>query len=76
MHGKVDLKIPAGTQSGTGLHLKAKARLLCAQIPGDHKVTIQLETPRKLSKEEKALYRELAEKAGIPVDAESGFGFF
>lgn len=77
VHGKVDLKIPAGTQSGTEFTLKGQGSpSLRSDAPGDHKVTIQLETPRKLSKEEKALYRELAEKAGIPVDAESGFGFF
>lgn len=77
VHGKADLKIPAGTQSGTEFTLKGQGSpSLRSDTPGDHKVTIQLETPRKLSKEEKALYRELAEKAGIAVDAESGFGFF
>lgn len=74
VHGKVDLKIPSGTQSGTEFVVKGKgAPSLRSDKLGDHKVRIQLITPDKLNKREKELYMELAGKSG--VDVKSG-GFF
>ena len=56
--GEVSLNIPAGTQSGTEMRLKGKG------VPkgthrGDHLVTIQVVTPKKLSREQKKLLEEL-----------------
>lgn len=54
IHGEVDLKIPAGTQSGTEFKLRGKG------IQGaDHIVTIVVEVPTKLSREERKLIEEL-----------------
>jgi molecular chaperone DnaJ len=65
LEGTVKLKIPAGTQPGVhfriaehGLpHLKSRSR-------GDLYVRVQVEVPKKLSKEERKLIIDLAEKMG------------
>jgi molecular chaperone DnaJ len=57
--GPVQMKIPAGTQSGTDFklsghgvpHLKSQAR-------GAHIVTVNVDTPTKLSKEQKDLLEQ------------------
>jgi molecular chaperone DnaJ len=67
--GKVRMKIPAGTQSGTDFklsnhgvpHLRSEAR-------GPHIVTIIVDTPTKLSKQQKELLEQFktgAKKRGI-----------
>lgn len=69
IHGKAELKIPAGTQSGTEFTLKSKgAPTLRSETLGDHKVTIQVRTPKKLTKREKELYTDLADEAGVDVN--------
>jgi molecular chaperone DnaJ len=76
VHGKVELKIPAGTQSGTEFTLKGKgAASMRKQGIGDHLVTVHLKTPQKLSKRAKELYSELAEEAGLDVQ-KGGSSFF
>lgn len=68
IHGKQDLKIPAGTQSGTVFTLNGKgAPSLRSDKLGDHLITIQVETPQKLSKRERELYTELAKEKGVDV---------
>ncbi|MFH1046867.1 MAG: molecular chaperone DnaJ [Patescibacteria group bacterium] len=59
LDGKVDLKIPAGTQPGTVFRLKGKG------IPhlkysgrGDHYVTIRVNVPTKLSRQQKKALEE------------------
>ena len=58
--GKVNLKIPAGSQSGKLLRLRGKGMpRLNSHMVGDQFVKVQVETPTKLSKEEKELYKKL-----------------
>jgi molecular chaperone DnaJ len=73
--GKVELKIPAGTQSGKVLKLKGKGipRLGGAER-GDQLVTVTIKTPAKLSKKEKKLFKDLAELNHERVD--NGGGLF
>ncbi len=72
VHGKADLSIPAGTQSGTEFTVKGKgAPSLKNDQFGDHKITIHVETPRKLTKAERKAYEELAKEKGIAVNAGS-----
>ncbi|NQV41729.1 MAG: molecular chaperone DnaJ [Candidatus Marinimicrobia bacterium] len=60
--GKVNLKIPAGSQSGKLLRLRGKGiPRINSHMVGDQMVKIQIETPVKPSKKEKELYKELAE---------------
>lgn len=66
VHGKAELKIPAGTQSGTTFTIKGKgAPSLKNEKLGDHLVTVHFRTPERLSRKEKELYKELAGEAGI-----------
>lgn len=64
--GKRLLKIPAGTQQGTVLSMKGEGvpHLSNPERRGDQLVHLYIETPTKLSEEEKELYRKLAELRG------------
>ncbi|MEA3287423.1 MAG: molecular chaperone DnaJ [Candidatus Marinimicrobia bacterium] len=60
--GKVNLKIPAGSQSGKILRLRGKGiPRLNSHIVGDQMVKIQVETPKKPSKQEREIYQRLAD---------------
>ena len=52
------LKIPAGTQSGEKLRLKGKG-VPSGRGRGDHIVIVNVETPKKLSREQRRLVDEL-----------------
>ncbi|CRK84195.1 molecular chaperone DnaJ [Neobacillus massiliamazoniensis] len=65
LHGKVKLKIPVGTQTGTKFRLKGKG------IPnvrgygvGDQHIQVRVLTPTKLTDKQKNLLREFAEISG------------
>ncbi|MBR1659454.1 MAG: molecular chaperone DnaJ [Oscillospiraceae bacterium] len=65
LDGKVKYDIPEGTQTGTTFRLRGKG------IPnlngggrGDQYVTVNIETPKNLSKEQKELLRQFAETTG------------
>ncbi len=62
LSGKVALKIPAGTQSGVKMRLKGKGiQRLGGYGQGDQIVSVHVETPTKLSNEQKDLFKRLAE---------------
>ncbi|MDP4083457.1 MAG: molecular chaperone DnaJ [Bacillota bacterium] len=76
IHGKVKLKIPAGTQTGTKFRLKGKG------VPnvrgygvGDQHILVRILTPTKLSDKQKQLLREFGEISGsAPIgDHEKSF---
>jgi molecular chaperone DnaJ len=76
LDGKVKLKVPAGTQSGRTFRLREKG------IPspnghrrGDQLVQVHLETPSKLSKEQKELLEKFAKLSGEEQQPASR-GFF
>jgi molecular chaperone DnaJ len=76
IHGKETLKIPAGTQNGTEFVLKGKgAPSIRSEKLGDHKVTIYVKVPDKLSKKERELYETLAVESGVDVKT-GGFSLF
>ncbi|KAL9683340.1 hypothetical protein QQ045_015160 [Rhodiola kirilowii] len=68
--GSADLRIPPGTQPGTTLVMAKKGVPLLnkSNMRGDQLVRVQVEIPKKLSKDEKKLIEELAEltKAAVP----------
>lgn len=69
--GKVMLKISGGTQSGAVLRLRGKGvPHLQSGKRGDHFVTVRVVTPKKLTRREKELFRELAQEKGESVDVE------
>ena len=72
--GKVDLKIPAGIQSGKVLRLRSKGvPHLESRERGDHLVIIRVITPQKLTKKEKELLRQLAQESGEAADINESF---
>ncbi|VEU44040.1 unnamed protein product [Pseudo-nitzschia multistriata] len=76
--GEVTIKVPPGTQPGQVMRLKGNGapRLGNPNQRGDHYVTVKVDIPKDLSKEEEELMEKLRtireEKAG----AKSGGGFF
>lgn len=77
LHGKVKLKIPAGTQTGTRFRLKGKG------VPnvrgygqGDQHVVVLVVTPKKLTEKQKDLLREFSEISGQSEIDEQEDGFF
>lgn len=74
IHGKVKLKIPAGTQTGTTFRLKGKgATRLRGSGMGDQQVTVKLVTPKNLNDAQKSALRQFAEASGHQVEEEEGF---
>ncbi|GER72720.1 molecular chaperone DnaJ [Weizmannia acidilactici] len=72
LHGKVKLKIPAGTQTGTKFRLHGKG------VPnvhgygtGDQHVITRIVTPTKLTERQKQILREFAEASGKVPDEHS-----
>ena len=74
IHGRDDLKVKAGTQSGSLFSLKGQG------IPnvrtgrkGDQIVRVAVEVPKKLSPKQEELIRQLAELQDDEVDQGKGF---
>lgn len=63
LDGELDVKVPAGTNSGAILRLKGRGAVrLGSHGRGDHLLTVKVETPKKLSKKAKELLQKLAEE--------------
>ncbi|MCY4643412.1 MAG: molecular chaperone DnaJ [Bacteriovoracales bacterium] len=62
LSGKVAFQVPAGTQSGEKMRLKGKGiTRLGGYGHGDQILSIDVETPKKLDREQEELFRRLAE---------------
>jgi molecular chaperone DnaJ len=64
LNGPVTLKVPAGTKSGRTFRLRGKGAPRRGGGRGDLMVTVQVEVPARLSREEKALLKQLREAGG------------
>ena len=63
--GKVSYTIPEGTQDGTVFRLKGKGvQKLNSTQRGDQYVTVNVETPRNLTKEQKEALRSFSDMLG------------
>ena len=63
--GKVKYSIPEGTQSGTTFRLKGKGIPgLNGRARGDQYVTVYIETPRNLNREQKEALRKFSDTLG------------
>ncbi|WP_106497100.1 molecular chaperone DnaJ [Lentibacillus sp. Marseille-P4043] len=77
VHGKVMLKIPAGTQTGKIFRLKGKgAPNVRGYGYGDQHVQIRIVTPKKLTDRQKELLREFNEIGGNEATDEQEGSFF
>ncbi|MBQ9646782.1 MAG: molecular chaperone DnaJ [Oscillospiraceae bacterium] len=77
--GKVKYNIPEGTQSGTTFRLKGKGVPgMGGRARGDQYVTVYIETPRNLNKEQKAALKKFSELLGEKnyEESRSFFGKF
>lgn len=76
LHGKVKLKVPAGTQTGTKFRLKGKG---VANVrgygQGDQHIVVRVVTPTNLTENQKDIIREFAEVSGNRPD-EQEMSFF
>ena len=67
-HGKVKMKVPAGTQSGNVFRLKGKGVIdVRGYGQGDALVRVVVETPKKLSAKQRELLEEFARLSGEEV---------
>lgn len=75
LHGKVKLKVPAGTQTATHFRLKGKGiSNVRGHGQGDQHVIVLVVTPKKLTEKQKQLLREFSEISGqAPDEQEDGF---
>ena len=72
VHGKVKLKVPAGTQSGTVFRLRGKgAPKLRGSGNGDQQVQVEVVTPKHLTDKQKEALRTFAKEAGETVTEDS-----
>jgi molecular chaperone DnaJ len=73
--GEVTIKVPPGTQPGQVMRLKGNGapRLGNADVRGDHYVTMNVEIPKTVSKEEEDLVKQLKE---LRDKKETKKGFF
>ncbi|CAP18394.1 Chaperone protein [Candidatus Phytoplasma mali] len=78
IYGKVDLKIPAGTQSGNKMRLKNKgiADVNSYYRKGDHYVIVNIETPKNISKEQKKIFEDLKKLENNYYKNKTSSGFF
>ncbi|MCP4912656.1 MAG: molecular chaperone DnaJ [Oligoflexia bacterium] len=75
--GKVKVDLPEGTQSGKKMRLKGKGiQRLGGYGQGDQILTIHVETPTKLSAEQKEIFERLAELEGSSGSNPMSRGFF
>jgi molecular chaperone DnaJ len=74
LHGKVLLKVPAGTQTSTKFRLKGKGiPNVRGRGTGDQHIIVKVITPTKLSEKQKQLLQEFAEVSGPIPKEEEGF---
>ena len=69
VQGNVNLKIPAGTQTGTRFRLKGKGvKNVHGRGIGDQHVVVKVITPKKMTEKQKELMREFAAISGNSPD--------
>ncbi|NLY29508.1 MAG: molecular chaperone DnaJ [Firmicutes bacterium] len=77
LDGKVKLRIPEGTQTGTSFRLKGKGIVkLRGYGRGDQHVVVQVQTPTNLTPKQKEALRQWGESLGESVRPAQEKGFF
>lgn len=77
VHGKVKLRIPAGTQSGKTFRLRGKGIAnVRGRGQGDQHIKVQVVTPTNLTERQKELLREFNEIGGNEATDEQDSNFF
>ena len=70
LDGKVELKIPEGTQSGTAFRIRGKGipYLRSPERRGDHHVVVEVKTPKKLTDKQRELLVQFAKASDEDTD--------
>ncbi|SFE28737.1 molecular chaperone DnaJ [Alteribacillus iranensis] len=77
LRGKVKLKVPAGTQTGTSFRLRGKGIAnVHGRGQGDQHIVVRIITPKKLDERQKELLREFAATSGDDQVDEQHHNFF
>lgn len=72
LDGKVKLRIPEGTQTGTSFRLKGQGVVrLGTQQRGDQHVRVHVMTPTNLTEKQKDLFRELGKELGVETSEQA-----
>ncbi len=72
--GRCSLKVPSGTQSGAMLRMKNQGMVrMNTKSRGDQYVYVEIEVPKKLTKEQREILSNFAKVSGLSVDKQSGF---
>jgi molecular chaperone DnaJ len=76
LDGDEELAIPAGTQTGDVLRLKGRGvPYLRRNGRGDQQIVVTVQTPTKLTDQQRTLFEELGETLGKEIIAQSERGF-
>lgn len=62
LHGQINVKVPAGSQSGKTLRLKNKGMPISKSKKGDYFLVLQIYVPQPQTEEDKQFYRDMADK--------------
>jgi molecular chaperone DnaJ len=74
LDGKVELRIPEGTQHGTSFRMRGHGIVsLRSHNRGDHHVRVKVAVPARLNGEQRELLRKLAVSFGEEVEEDKGF---
>jgi molecular chaperone DnaJ len=77
LQGKIKLKVPAGTQTGTNFRLRGKgAPNVRGYGQGDQHIQVQIITPKNLSERQRELLKEFGEISGTLAPDEQSDKFF
>ncbi|WP_078552766.1 molecular chaperone DnaJ [Bacillus alkalicellulosilyticus] len=77
LEGKIKLKVPAGTQTGTSFRLRGKGvPNVRGRGQGDQHVKVRVITPRNLTDKQKELIREFGMESGNQAVDEQNENFF
>lgn len=63
MDGRINLTVPAGTQSGQALRVRGKGMPVASGGHGDLLVHVRMVVPKHLSARERHLFEELAKES-------------
>jgi molecular chaperone DnaJ len=77
LQGKIKLKVPAGTQTGTNFRLRGKgAPNVRGYGQGDQHIKVRVITPKNLTDRQKELLKEFGDLAGNQAQDEQSENFF
>jgi molecular chaperone DnaJ len=72
LNGAVTLKVPSGTKTGRTFRIRGKGAPRRGGGRGDLMVTVQVEVPTRLSRQERQLLKQLQDASGVSPRAELG----